>query len=177
MIFRETAIRGAWIVDVEPVADDRGLFARTFCAREFEAHGLCVNWVQCSVSFNQRKNTLRGMHYQSAPAEETKLVRCTKGALFDVIVDLRRDSSTFRQWVGVELTEQSRRTIYVPAGCAHGFQTLQDDTEVFYQISAFYEPSLARGVRWDDPAFNIAWPKADLRVMSDRDRSYADFRQ
>jgi dTDP-4-dehydrorhamnose 3,5-epimerase len=169
-----TTIAGVFLVDIERLSDDRGFFARTSCVREFAEHGLNTAWVQSSISYNQKKGTLRGMHYQAEPAPETKLVRCTAGAVFDVVVDLRPDSATFRQWLGVELSAENRRAIYIPPGIAHGFQTLADETELFYQISEFFRPELSRGVRWDDPAFKIDWPAADPRIMSERDRSYPD---
>ncbi|HXF97252.1 MAG TPA: dTDP-4-dehydrorhamnose 3,5-epimerase [Gaiellaceae bacterium] len=174
MIFRETLLPGAWIVEAEPVEDERGFFARIWDAREFEERGLNGRLVQCSISFNRREGTLRGLHYQAPPHEEAKLVRCTRGAIFDVAVDLRRDSPTFGRWVGVELTEENRRALYIPEGCAHGFLTLVDGCEILYQISEFYAPEAARGVRWDDPAFGVRWP-AEVRVINERDRTYPDF--
>ncbi len=171
MLFIETKLAGVYIIELEKIEDDRGFFARTFCQREFEAHGLNPRIAQCSVSFNRRKGTLRGMHYQVAPYEESKLVRCTMGAIYDVAVDLRPDSLTHKQWMAVELTEDNRRALYIPAGCAHGFQTLVDDAEVYYQISEFYHPEVAKGIRWDDPAFGITWPLSDP-ILSERDRSY-----
>jgi dTDP-4-dehydrorhamnose 3,5-epimerase len=162
------------VIGPEPVTDDRGLFARTFDALEWRAHGLTPDVAQCSVSRNRRRGTLRGMHYQAAPHEETKLVRCSRGAIYDVAVDLRPGSDTRCRWFGVELTEESALMLYVPRGFAHGFITLTDDAEVTYQISAPYHPYLARGVRWNDLAFGIEWP-AQPTVMSERDRSYPDF--
>ncbi len=161
MIFRETPLRGAFVIDLEPQVDPRGFFARTWCENEATAHGLNPRVAQCSVSFNARRGTLRGMHYQAAPHEEAKVVSCTRGALFDVIIDLRRGSPTFARHVDVVLTAENRRRVYVPEGFAHGFQTLEDDTEVCYQISERYHPELARGVAWDDPAFGINWPIAE----------------
>jgi dTDP-4-dehydrorhamnose 3,5-epimerase len=161
-------------VEPEPHEDQRGFFARTWCAHEFEAHGLDPRLVQCSVSFNKRKGTLRGMHYQAAPHAEAKLVRCTRGAIHDVVIDLRPHAPTYKQHVAVRLTAENRHALYVPQGLAHGFQTLVDDTEVFYQMSAFHAPAHARGVRWDDPSFGIVWPDDD-RVMSEQDRTYPDF--
>ena len=175
MIFTETRLANAFVIDPEPYADERGLFARTFCAREFAEHGLDTTPVQCNVSLNRRRGTMRGMHWQAAPHEEAKLVRCTHGAIHDVIVDLRPDSATFGGHVGVELTAGNRRMLYVPEGFAHGFLTLEDDTEVFYQMSAFYEPDAARGLRYDDPALGIRWP-AEVRVVSERDRSWPDWK-
>jgi len=174
MKFVETELSGAFIIRPEPVADSRGFFARVFCRREFEAHGLNPNLVQCNISFNREKGTLRGMHYQVAPHSETKLVRCTNGAIFDVIVDLRSDSLTRRKWLGVELSTENRTMLYVPEGFAHGYLTLTDNTEVFYQVSEFYTPSCERGVRWNDPAFGIRWP-VPPRVISDKDGLHPDF--
>ena len=174
MIFAQTPLSGAYIVDIERLADDRGFFARSFCRDEFEARGLDPRVVQCDISFNARRGTLRGMHYQAAPFAEAKLVRCTQGAIHDVIVDLRPGSPTFKQHFGVDLAAGSHRALYVPEGLAHGFLTLADSSEVFYQMSESYAPEHARGFRWDDPAFAIEWPQA-VRIMSDRDRSYPDF--
>jgi len=175
VIFSETALPGAWVVEPERLEDERGFFARSWCEREFGQRGLATRLVQCNVSFNKRRGTLRGMHYQAAPHQEAKLIRCTRGAIHDVIIDLRSESPTFRRHVAVVLDADSRRMLYVPEGMAHGFQTLEDDTEVFYQMSEFYAPDHARGVRWDDRAFGIRWPEAE-RTISARDRSYPDFR-
>ena len=147
MIFNETKLKGAFVIEPERLEDERGFFARTWCQREFEAHGLNPRLVQCSISFNKKKGTLRGMHYQVAPYEEARLVRCTMGAIYDVVLDLRPASSTCKQWVAVELTSENRRMLYIPGGLAHGFQTLKDNTEVFYQMSEFYQPEYVRGVR------------------------------
>lgn len=174
MIFTETKLEGAFVIEPEKKEDERGFFARTWCREEFLAHGLNPRPAQCSVSYNKKKGTLRGMHYQAAPYEEAKLVRCTRGAVYDVILDLRPCSLTFKRWVAAELTAENHRMVYVPEGFAHGFQTLEDDTEVFYQISEFYHPESARGVRWDDPAFGIKWPIKEL-VISARDQQYSDF--
>ena len=176
MIFTETALPGAYVVEPQRLEDDRGFFARVWCEREFSAHGLETGIAQCSISLNERRGTLRGMHYQASPHEEVKLVRCTRGAVCDVIIDLRLDSPTFTRHVAVELTAENRRMLYIPQGFAHGFQTLEDNTEVLYQMSEFYAPGSARGVRWNDPAFAICWPIADP-VMLDRDRGYPDFRR
>ena len=176
MIFTETPLQGAFVIEPEPLEDARGHFARTWCRREFEARGLETRIAQCSTSFNKRKGTLRGMHYQAPPFAETKVVRCTRGALHDVIIDLRPGSPTFTRYFPVVLSADNRKMLYVPPGFAHGFQTLEDATEVLYQISEFYSPQHARGVRWDDPAFHIAWPE-DERTIVDRDRSYPDFRR
>lgn len=174
MKFIETVLKGAFVIEPELIEDERGFFARTFCRREFEEHGLNPNLVQCSISFNHQRGTLRGMHYQVAPHAECKLVRCTRGAVYDMIVDLRRASSSYGRWFAVELSAENRLMLYVPEGVAHGFQTLSDESEVFYQISEFYHPECARGVRWDDPAFAIRWPLAPS-VISGRDRRYSDF--
>jgi dTDP-4-dehydrorhamnose 3,5-epimerase len=174
MIFTETALGGAFLVDVERREDARGFFARSWCEDEARAHGLDPRVVQCNISFNKTRGTLRGMHYQVAPCQEAKLVRCTAGAIYDVIIDLRVDSPTFKRHVGVVLSAENRRALYVPEDFAHGFQTLADDTEVFYQMSTVYSPAHARGVRWDDPAFGIVWPPAE-RIITERDRTYPDF--
>lgn len=174
MIFVETALKGAFVIEPERREDERGFFARSWCQREFETHGLNARLAQCNVSFSKRRGTLRGMHYQAAPYREAKLIRCTRGAIHDVIIDLRTDSPTFKRHVVVVLEPESRRMVYVPEGFAHGFQTLEDGTEVFYQLSEFYAPDHARGVRWNDPAFGIRWPD-DERTISERDRSYPDF--
>jgi dTDP-4-dehydrorhamnose 3,5-epimerase len=172
--FTETKLPGVYIIDVEPIGDSRGFFARTWAQDEFAAHGLDTEIAQCNLSGNARTGTLRGMHCQDSPHEENKLVRCSRGALYDVALDLRPDSPTFTQWVATELTAENRRAFYIPKGCAHGFQTLTDDTEVFYQISAYYAPAAARGVRWDDPAFGITWP-LPVTVISERDANHPDF--
>jgi len=174
MIFGATKLPGVFEVHPEPISDNRGFFARSWCQAEFERNGLSPKLVQCSISFNIRKGTLRGLHYQVAPHQETKVVRCTRGALYDVVVDLRRESPTFKQWIGVVLTPANRNMVYVPEGCAHGFLTLEDESEVFYQISEFYNPESARGARWNDPAFQIGWP-GEIAVISERDRTYPDF--
>ena len=174
VIFNETAIPGVFEIEIEPHLDERGFFARTWCQREFQAHGLNSNFVQCSLSFNSRKGTLRGMHYQAAPHAETKIVQCTRGSVFDVVIDLRPDSPKFKKHCAVVLTADKHNMVYVPAGCAHGFLTLEDNTAVFYQISEFHDPGAARGVRFDDPAFRISWP-AKVEVISERDRKYPGF--
>jgi len=167
--FIETKLKGPYIIEPELLEDERGFFARTFCHREFEAHGLNPKLVQCSISYNRRKGTLRGMHYQDSPMAEDKLVRCTNGAIYNVIIDLRPDSSTYCQWVAVELNANNRRMLYIPGGFANGFQTLEDDTEVFYQMSEFHAPEFERRVRWDDPAFGIEW-HLDTKIISEKDR-------
>ncbi len=174
MIFIETKLKCAFIIEPERVEDERGFFARTWCQKEFEAHGLNPQLRQCNISYNRKKGTLRGMHYQAAPYEEAKLVRCTRGAIYDVIIDLRRDSPTLTQHLAVILTADCRKALYVPEGFAHGFQTLADDSEVLYQMSEFYAPEYARGIRWNDPTFGIQWLLAE-RIISDRDRGYPDF--
>ena len=175
MQFTETSVAGAYVLDPEPIEDDRGFFARIWCADELERMGLEASIAQCSVSHNRRRGTLRGMHWQRAPHEETKVVRCTRGAIHDVIADLRTDSPTRGRWVAVELSASNRRLLYVPRGCAHGFQTLEDDTEVSYAISPAHVPDAARGFRFDDPAFSIEWPLPDDVVVSDRDRAWPDY--
>lgn len=174
MIFTETPIPGAYVIKAEPRIDERGFFARTWCREEFEARGLEPHLAQCSISHNHRIGTLRGMHFQREPHEEAKLVRCTAGAIFDVLLDLRPGSPTRLRWFATELTAVNRISLYVPKGVAHGFQTLLDDTEVFYQISELHCPDFASGVRWDDSAFGIRWPLPDP-ILSPRDRSYPDY--
>jgi dTDP-4-dehydrorhamnose 3,5-epimerase len=176
MIFTETKLKGAYVVDLEHHEDDRGFFARSWDAQEFDRRSLDGRLAQCNVSFNKKRGTLRGMHYQAEPFPEAKLVRCTMGAIYDVILDLRPDSPTFKLWVAEELTAANRRALYVPAGFAHGFQTLADDTEVFYQMTEFFHSECTRGVRWDDSAFNIRWPLPEGSVMSQQDLSFPDFR-
>jgi dTDP-4-dehydrorhamnose 3,5-epimerase len=174
MIFTETPLKGAYVIDPERLEDERGFFARTWCQREFEKHGLDTAVAQCSISFNKKMGTLRGMHYQIAPHAEQKLVRCTAGIIYDVIVDLCPKSRTFRQWFATELSVDNRRMLYIPEGFAHGFLTLTDNTEVYYQISEYHVPDSSRGVRWNDPAFAISWPEQP-RIVSQRDSAYADF--
>lgn len=176
MIFHETKLPGVFEIHLEPHSDERGFFARCWCQQEFESHGLNSKVVQCNISFNARKGTLRGLHYQAIPYPETKVVRCTRGAIYDVVVDLRPQSPTFKEWIAVVLTATNWRMVYVPEGCAHGFLTLEDETEVFYQMSEFYHAELARGVRWDDTAFQIAWP-GEIAVISERDRTYPNWEQ
>lgn len=176
MKFLETPLQDACIVEIEPIEDSRGLFARSWCKREFESHSLNPELVQCNISFNIKKGILRGMHYQIKPFKEAKLVRCTRGAIFDVIIDLRADSPTFKDWFAVELTDKNRKMLYIPECFAHGFQTLKDNTEVFYQMSEYYSPEHSRGIRWNDPFFSIQWPE-DKRIISKRDQQYPDFSQ
>ena len=174
MTFHETKLPGVFEVHLEPKSDERGFFARCWCEKEFASHGLNPKLVQCNDSFNRRRGTLRGIHYQVLPHSETKLVRCTTGAIYDVVVDLRPQSPTFKNWIAAVLTAANRHMLYVPEGCGHGFLTLEDETEVFYQMSEVYDAASARGVRWNDPAFQIAWPEA-IAVISERDRTYPNF--
>lgn len=174
MIFTETKLAGAFLIEPERHDDVRGFFARNWSEREFAEQGLVSHFVESNISFSQKTGTLRGMHYQAAPHGQVKLVRCTSGAVYDAIIDLRRDSPTFKQWTAVELTARNHLTLYVPLGFAHGFQTLEDDSEVTYQVSSPYHPESSTGLRWDDPAFEISWPEGE-RVIIDRDRLYPDF--
>lgn len=174
MIFKETKLKGAFVLDLEKHGDERGFFARVFCRKEFEEHGLNPFVAQANTSLSRRRGTLRGMHFQQPPHGEAKLVRCTSGALFDVIIDLRRDSATFKEWVGVELTAENGRMLYVPEGFAHGFQTLENDTVASYIVSEFYAPEAEGGYRYNDPAFSIEWP-AEVTVISDKDQNWPDF--
>jgi dTDP-4-dehydrorhamnose 3,5-epimerase len=171
MIFTETELSGAYLIDPEPIGDDRGFFARMLCAEEFAAHGLDMDIVQANISYSRDAGTLRGLHYQEAPHAEDKMVRCLRGRIFDVMVDLRPESPTYRQWVGVELTAANRRMAYVPKGMAHGFLTLTDDCEVMYPVTAAYAPDAEHGLRYDDPALGIDWP-GPVRVVSDKDRAW-----
>jgi dTDP-4-dehydrorhamnose 3,5-epimerase len=176
MRFVETPLPGAWIIELDLLSDYRGWFARTFDVEQFEAHGLSPVVLQCNASFNARRGTLRGMHFQAEPYGESKLVRCTRGAIFDVAVDVRPQSATLRRWHGTELSAENHRAFYIPSGLAHGFQTLTDDCEVLYQMGERYVDEAARGVRWNDPAFGIEWPESDgERIISGRDASYPDF--
>ena len=174
MIFRETELNGAFLIEPERLEDNRGFFARAWCRKEFMAHGLTGALVQSNISFNKRTGTLRGMHFQTAPYEEAKLVRCTMGAVYDVIIDLRPDSSTFLRWIAAELTAENHKMLYVPENFAHGYQTLADNTEVFYQVSQFYSPGSEQGLRYNDPIFGIKWPM-DVQVISHKDRSWPDY--
>jgi len=171
MKFNETELKGGYIIDIQKIEDDRGFFARGWCKNEFEEHGISSNLAQANISYNKFKGTLRGLHYQASPYEEAKLVRCTKGGIFDVMVDLREGSPTHGKWMGAELTADNHRMLLVPEGFAHGFQTLQDDTEVFYQVSEFYTPNAEKGARYDDPAFGITWP-LEVSVISDKDANW-----
>jgi len=174
MKFIETRLKGAFIIEPERLEDERGFFARTFCQKEFEGHGLNPKMVQCNISYNKYKGTLRGMHYQAAPMAEAKLVRCTRGTIYDVIIDLRPESPTYCQWLAEELNADNSKMIYIQEGFAHGFQTLDDDTEVFYQMSEFYSPEHARGLRWDDPVFGIEWP-LNTKIISEKDKKYTNY--
>lgn len=174
MIFRKTKLPGVFQIEIEPKPDERGFFARSWCQKEFADNGLDSRLVQCSISYNARRGTLRGIHYQTDPYPETKVVRCTRGAIYDVVVDLRRHSATFKEWIALVLTSTNRQMVYVPPSCGHGFLTLEDETEVLYQMSEFYHPDLARGVRADDPAFQIEWP-GTVQVISERDQTYPNF--
>jgi dTDP-4-dehydrorhamnose 3,5-epimerase len=173
MIFQETKIKGAFIIGPNLICDSRGFFACSWSRQEFNQHGLNSQLVQCNISFNHRLGTLRGMHYQQAPHQEAKLVRCSRGAMFDVAIDLRVDSPTRFQWVGVELTAENRLMFYIPEGFAHGYQTLADNTEIFYQMSEYYHPESARGIRWNDPLFGITWP-VEVVCINERDDNYPD---
>ncbi len=176
MRFEELTLAGAFVVSLERQHDGRGWFARTFCRDEFTAHGLVSDFIQCSASFNAHRGTLRGMHFQRAPHAETKLVRCTRGAVFDVLLDLRPRSATYCRWQAVELSEENGAAVYIPAGIAHGFQSLSPASEVFYQIAERHVPEASAGVRWDDPAFGINWPIRPP-ILSDRDAGFSDFRE
>jgi dTDP-4-dehydrorhamnose 3,5-epimerase len=172
MKLTETPVAGSWLLEIEPVIDERGFFARSLCGAKLAAHGLCTDWVEQSVSFNTRRGTLRGMHFQRAPYEEIKLVRVTKGRIYDVVLDLRQESPSYLRWYAVELSDDNRRTLYIPKGVAHGFQSLENFSEVFYQMSQKYVPGYSCGLRWDDPEFAIDWPIADP-ILSERDASFS----
>jgi dTDP-4-dehydrorhamnose 3,5-epimerase len=173
MIFQETSVKGAFILEIERLEDERGFFARSWCQKELQTHSLVSHVVQENISFNKQKGTLRGMHYQAPPYGEAKVVRCTRGAIFDVIIDLRLESPTFKQWIGVDLTSDNYKMLYVPENCAHGYITLDDSTEATYLVSQFYHRELERGVRYDDPAFRVRWP-IEVRVISEKDKSWPD---
>lgn len=174
VIFQETTLKGAFVIEMDCLQDERGFFARSYCAKEFAANGLDARLVQCNVSYNRLRGTLRGMHYQAAPAAETRVVRCTRGAIYDVIVDLRPEAPTYKKFLSVVLTADNRRMLYIPQRFAHGFLTLADDTEIFYQMSEFYSPGCAQGFRWDDPSFRISWPEK-IQIISEKDRSYPNY--
>jgi dTDP-4-dehydrorhamnose 3,5-epimerase len=175
MKFTETPIKGAFILELEPLEDDRGFFARSFCRREFEARGLNPKVAQCNISYNRQKHTLRGMHFQIAPYEEAKLITCIRGAIWDVIIDLRSYSPAYCHWFALDLTADNHKMLYIPEGVAHGFQTLENESTVFYQISEFYHPQSAQGVRWNDPVFGIRWPHPHS-LVSARDQNFSDFK-
>jgi dTDP-4-dehydrorhamnose 3,5-epimerase len=171
MIFKETEVRGVFVLELERVEDERGFFARTWCQKEFQMHSMVSHLVQANISFSKKKGTLRGMHYQASPHRDTKVVRCTRGAIFDVVIDLRPESPTFSRWIGIELTADHYRMLYAPENCAHGYLTLEDSTEVTYLVSQSYHRELERGVRFDDPAFGVRWPM-DVQVISEKDNSW-----
>ena len=176
MIFIETALKGAVLIEPEKHKDERGFFARTWCSKEMAAQGLNAHLSQCNISFNRKKGTLRGMHFQAPPYAEAKLVRCTAGSVYDVIIDIRAESATFKQWYAIELSAANYKMLYIPKNFAHGFLTLENNTEVFYQMSEFYHPDHARGIRWNDAAFSVKWP-AEISLISEKDQSYPDFKQ
>ena len=175
MVFKETRLKGAFIIELEKIVDGRGFFSRAWCQKEFQAHGLNPNVVQCNLSFNTSKGTLRGMHYQIAPHEEAKIVRCIRGKVYDVIIDLRPKSPTYLQWIGVELSSENRKMLYVPENFAHGYLTLADNTELFYQVSHFYSPESESGIRWNDRTVNIKWPQTNGLIITDKDKNWSDF--
>jgi dTDP-4-dehydrorhamnose 3,5-epimerase len=176
MLITETRLKGAFVIELEPIEDVRGFFARAWSDQEFEAAGLTARFVETNISFNEEKGTLRGMHFQAPPYEQVKLVRCTRGSIYDVIIDLRPDSPTFREWFRLEMSAENHRMLYVPGEFAHGYLTLEEKTEVTYQTSAYFARDHGRGVRWNDPAFNVSWPEHENNlIMLDRDRNYPDF--
>jgi dTDP-4-dehydrorhamnose 3,5-epimerase len=177
MIFKELDLDGAYLISPEPIGDERGIFARVWCRQEFREHSLADDFVQCNTAFNRSRGTLRGMHFQRTPHREVKLVRCTKGSIFDAIVDLRPDSPTYKQWAGFELSADNRKMLYIPKGFAHGYLTLTDNSEVFYQVSTAYAPQNEGGVRWDDPAFGIHWPAMGPLIISVKDRRWPDYEE
>jgi dTDP-4-dehydrorhamnose 3,5-epimerase len=176
MIFTETKIKGVYIIVPEFLTDERGFFARSFCKEEFQKFGLETDFVQCNISYNKKKGTLRGMHFQAPPFEEAKIVSCSKGAIYDVVADLRKESLTYLQWCAVELSAYSYRSLYIPKGCAHGFQTLEDGSVVYYQMSEYYHPESVQGLRWNDPVIGIMWP-VPVSIISEKDQRYTDFKQ
>lgn len=175
MIFTQTRLPGAYIIELEPIQDNRGFFSRVMCQREFDAHDLTTDFVQANVTFSPEKGTLRGMHYQIRPHKEVKLVHCTRGAIFDVIIDMRPDSPTYLQWLATEISAKNRKMIYIPGEFAHGYLTLAENTEVYYQVAQFYAPEYERGIRWDDPAFQIEWPEMPQLILSEKDKVWPDF--
>lgn len=173
MIFNETFLKDAFVIELEKIQDERGFFARAWCKNEFDKHGLNSNLAQCNISYNCKKNTLRGMHFQHKPYEETKLIRCIRGSIYDVIIDLRENSSTYRKWFGIELSAENKKMLYVPEGFAHGYLTLEDDSEVFYQATEFYHPESEDAVRWNDSAFGIEWHVIDGKIIiSEKDQKH-----
>jgi dTDP-4-dehydrorhamnose 3,5-epimerase len=174
MIFTETKLNGAYVIEIKKLEDVRGFFSRVWCKNELEAYGLISDIAQINTSYSKKRGTLRGMHYQVEPNKENKIIRCTKGAIYDVIIDLRPKSPTYKKWLGIELTAENYKMLYVPEDFAHGFQTLEDDTEVVYQVSQFYSPQSEQGVRYNDSAFGIRWP-IDVRVITDKDKNWADY--
>jgi dTDP-4-dehydrorhamnose 3,5-epimerase len=172
MVFSETKLKGAFIINLKRLEDERGFFARTFCQNEFKEHGLNIQIAQANISYNKKRGTLRGMHMQLPPYEESKLIKCTRGAIYDVIIDMRKSSDTYKQWIGVELTAENRQMLYVPEGFAHGFITLKNDAEVSYQMNQFYAPGSEKGFRWNDPAFGIVWPIQQPRVIAEKDKNF-----
>jgi len=174
MIFIETNLLDAYIIEIEKREDERGFFARAWCKKEFEGHGINSDWVQANLGFSKKRGTLRGLHYQIVPYQEAKLMRCIKGAIFDVIIDVRPESPTYKRWLGVELTADNHKMLYIPAGFAHGYLSLVDNIETFYQVSQFYTPGAEQGIRWNDPAFGIEWP-LEAQVISDKDKSWPDY--
>ena len=175
MLFIETKLKGAFVIELEKYSDDRGFFSRAWCQKEFKEQGINSRFVQANIGFSKNSGTIRGIHYQIAPFEEAKLVRCIRGAIFDVVLDLRPELPSFKQWFGVELSDENRKMLYVPEGCAHGYQALVDNTEVFYQVSQVYSPESERGIRWNDPEFDIEWPIDEDLVISEKDQNWSDF--
>ena len=175
MLFIETKLKGAFVIELEKYSDDRGFFSRAWCQKEFKEQGINSQFVQANIGFSKNSGTIRGIHYQIAPFEEAKLVRCIRGAIFDVVLDLRPELPSFKQWFGVELSDENRKMLYVPEGCAHGYQTLVDNTEVFYQVSQVYSPESERGILWNDPEFDIEWPTDKDLVISEKDQNWPDF--
>ena len=177
MTFIETKLKGAFIIELEKLEDERGFFARSFCEHEFKNQGLNTKYVQSSISFNKKSGTIRGMHFQVAPYSEIKMIRCVRGAILDVIIDIREKSDTFKKWVFVELTQENRKTLYIPDGFAHGFLTLVDDTEVLYQMSEFYKSEASSGIKYNDPLFNIEWPLNQEPIISEKDRKWPNYQE
>lgn len=176
MQFTESSVSGVWRISLDRRLDDRGFFARAFCEKEFGDHGLPSHYPQCNISFNRYRGALRGMHFQRPPMPETKIVRCIQGAIYDVVLDLRAASPTYLQWTSFELSSENRDAVYIPEGCAHGFQTLTDNAELYYHMGSLYAPEYNDGVRWNDPAFGIVWPESDAPLLSEKDRNYPDFK-